>query len=153
MVSKQEKLEAFAELVAFAEELEHLPEEQWSGSIAEGKWSPRDIISHMMLWDNYFLEHAVRPMAAHQPLTLKNLDFDEFNRDAAVYGLTRSKADLIRQTVETRRELLNVLQGIPEAEFGVKHGGVMSVDEYLIDFYEHDRHHMGQIRAYIEGQA
>ncbi|MGN7355919.1 DinB family protein [Paenibacillus sp. SAF-054] len=153
MKTKQEKLEAFAELIAFSEILKRLPEEHWNGSIAVGKWAPRDIISHMMLWDKYFLEHAIRPMAAHQPLTLKKLDFDEFNRDAAVYGLTQSKEELIRQTVEVRGELLDVLQSIPEAEYGHKHGDVMSVDEYLLDFYEHDRHHMGQIRAYIEGKG
>ncbi|MEI0739870.1 maleylpyruvate isomerase N-terminal domain-containing protein [Paenibacillus sp. JTLBN-2024] len=63
MNTKQEKLEAFAGLIRFAESLERLSEEQWAGPIAEGKWSPRDIISHMMLWDRYFLENALRPMS------------------------------------------------------------------------------------------
>ncbi|MCJ8010519.1 DinB family protein [Paenibacillus sp. KQZ6P-2] len=153
MNTKQEKLEAFAELIGFAQSLERLPEEQWTGPITEGKWSPRDIMSHIMLWDKYFLVHAVRPMAEHQPLTLKNLDFNEFNRDAAAYGLTQSKEELIRQIVEARSQLIELLQSIPESEYGDKHGGTMSVDEYLVDFYEHDRHHMGQIHTYIAGLA
>ncbi|MDR9854461.1 DinB family protein [Paenibacillus sp. VCA1] len=149
MNTKQEKLAAFAELVGFAESLERLTEEAWVGPIAEGKWSPRDIISHMMLWDNYFLENAVRPMAEHRPMTLKPLDFDEFNRDAAAYGRTRSKQDLIRQTVEARKRLIEVIESIPESEFGHKYEDKLSVDEYLLDFYEHDRHHMGQINTYL----
>ncbi|MWV43640.1 DinB family protein [Paenibacillus sp. HJL G12] len=148
MNTKQEKLEAFAELIGFTESLESLTESQWTGPIAEGKWSPRDIISHIMLWDRYFLEHAVLPMAEHRPLTLKDLDFNAFNRDASAYGLTQSRQDLIQQAVEARSRLLEVMQDIPESEFGYKHGDIMSVDEYLIDFYEHDRHHMGQIDTY-----
>ncbi|MEC0238921.1 DinB family protein [Paenibacillus dokdonensis] len=151
MNTKQEKLDAFAELIGFAESLERLSEEQWSGPIAEGKWSPRDIISHIMLWDKYFLEHAVRPMAEHQPLTLKNLDFNEFNRNAADYGLTQSQPFLIGETVKARRQLLELMQSIPETEYSHKHGGIMSIDEYLVDFYEHDRHHMAQINTYIAG--
>ncbi|MDR0268419.1 DinB family protein [Paenibacillus sp.] len=149
MNTKQEKLQAFAELIEFAESLDRLPEEQWAGPIAEGKWSPRDIISHIMLWDKYFLEHAVRPMAEHQPLTMENLDFNEFNCNAAAYGLTQSKNDLIRQTVEVRKELLEVIESIPESEFDYKHDGKLSVDEYLVDFYEHDQHHIAQINTYL----
>jgi len=149
MNTKQEKLEAFAELIGFAESLERLSEEQWSGPIAAGKWSPRDIVSHMMLWDRYFLENVVRPMAGHRPMTLKTLDFDEFNRDAAAYGLTQTKRDLLRQTVEARKQLIEVIEGIPESEFGHKHDDKLSVDEYLLDFYEHDRHHMAQIHTYL----
>ncbi|MBE9913838.1 DinB family protein [Paenibacillus donghaensis] len=153
MYTKQEKLEAYAEWITFAQSLKDLPEEKWTGPIAEGKWSPRDIVSHIMLWDKYFLENAVCPMAEHRPMTLKNQDFNEFNRDAAAYGLTQSKEALISQTVDARQQLLEVLQNIPESEYAYKYEDTLSVDEYLLDFYEHDRHHMAQIKGYITATA
>ncbi|MEI0739871.1 hypothetical protein VQ056_30025 [Paenibacillus sp. JTLBN-2024] len=60
---------------------------------------------------------------------------------------------MIRQTVEARRQLVEVIEGIPESEFGHRHEDKLSVDEYLLDFYEHDRHHMAQIHTYLASFA
>ncbi|MFD0589509.1 hypothetical protein ACFQZE_16090 [Paenibacillus sp. GCM10027627] len=39
----------------------------------------KDIICHMMKWDNYFYEEAIAKITQGEPLTVKHLNFDEFN--------------------------------------------------------------------------
>ncbi|MCM2997279.1 DinB family protein [Paenibacillus cellulositrophicus] len=147
-----EKLAPMCELIDEVKALADIPEDQWTGAIAEGKWSPQEIIGHIMLWDKHFLEHAIRPMAAKEPMDMPKVELDEFNREAAAYARSQGRQELIDQTVHWREQIIGELKRIPEEEYATEYStgsGKLSVDEYLADFYWHDRHHMNQIHHYI----
>ncbi|GIP39118.1 hypothetical protein J31TS4_23980 [Paenibacillus sp. J31TS4] len=149
----EEKIEQFAEWVPFAESLAAVPEETVSRPIAPGKWSVKEIVAHMAAWDNYYLEEAVEKAAAGQPLTVRHLDFDEFNRRAADSGRERPLAELAAESAAHRRRLLELLRGASEEELRQVHtdgeGDPFSLEEYLNGFLPHDRHHRQQIEAFL----
>ncbi|MEC0373633.1 hypothetical protein [Paenibacillus chibensis] len=51
-----EMVEEFKTFIDFVQELKTIDEEHWNSPISEGKWSLKDVISHIMLWDKYFYE-------------------------------------------------------------------------------------------------
>ena len=77
-----EMVEEFRAFIDYVNEIKVIDEEIWNHPIAEGKWSIKDIMSHIMLWDKYFYEEGVEKIKLGQPLTVKHLDFDEFNANA-----------------------------------------------------------------------
>lgn len=74
MQHKQQLLDEFSTLISFVESLRELDDQIWMMPIAEGKWTPRDIVAHIMLWDQYFLEEAIQKITSQQPVTLQHLD-------------------------------------------------------------------------------
>ncbi|KPV55971.1 hypothetical protein QJ48_30245 [Paenibacillus sp. A3] len=106
-----------------------------------------------MLWDQYFYESAVGKIAEGKPLTLKHLDFDAFNARAAQYGRDQSGGKLVEELVLWRSRLTDTLEALPETEFGRSFpdldGKPFVISEYIPDFVWHDRHHITQIREFL----
>ncbi|WP_051287519.1 DinB family protein [Paenibacillus taiwanensis] len=151
MTTKQEKISIMKELISFVESLKLLDELTWLTPLQEGKWSTCEIIGHIALWDRFFYEGAVLRIAQHESLTLKKVDFEQFNREASEYSKTVSKDKLLELTVQNRAAIIAALQRIPEEEYKIEHGsGKLSVDSYIEDFEHHDRHHMNQIKRFLE---
>lgn len=153
MQNKKELIAEFTEFTPFVQSLKELDEEKWNSPIAEGKWTVRDVIAHMMLWDKYFLEEAIQKITNHQPLTAKHLDFDEFNRKAVDYAKEQGQQEIIDAAIQYRNELLRQLDSISEEDFAKEHkdgdGNPFSAYYYLIGFIPHDQHHMEQLGAYF----
>nr|WP_144929304.1 DinB family protein [Paenibacillus bovis] len=82
MQSKEELLNGFSALISFVKSIRDLDDETWVSPIAEGKWTTRDIIAHIMLWDKYFLENAIERITNRKVISAKHLDFNEFNKEA-----------------------------------------------------------------------
>lgn len=51
-------LQQFSEWIAFVSDLKNRNEEVWEIR-EEGKMSIREIVSHIMRWDEYFYQHAI----------------------------------------------------------------------------------------------
>jgi uncharacterized damage-inducible protein DinB len=150
--SKADLLEQFAEWLAFMEGLTAIDELKWNSPISEGKWSIRDIVSHIMLWDRYFHEGSIDKIASGHALTLtmQGIDFNEFNHNAIKFSKTQQKNDLIQQSKAIRSKIITQLEQIDAAdyhkEYVDKDGHPFVIYEYLLDFIGHDRHHMKQFR-------
>ncbi|MCG7410056.1 DinB family protein [Paenibacillus sp. ACRRX] len=154
MTTKQEKISIMKELISFVESLKPLDETTWSTPLQEGKWSPCEIIGHIALWDRFFYEGAVLRIAQHEPLTLKKVDFEQFNREASEYSKTVSKDALLELTIQNRADIIAALHRIPDEEYPIEHGsGKLSVDSYIDDFKYHDHHHMDQIKRFLEAKS
>ncbi|WP_409343502.1 DinB family protein [Paenibacillus sp. MBLB4367] len=150
MSNKEQLVQSMEKWIAFAESLHGMDERTWTTPIGEGKWAPRDIVSHMMLWDRYYMETAVARARNGEPLTLANLDFEQFNREAAAYGTTKSRNELLEEATEVRRAIVGHLRAIPEEQYGTAYAAVdckFVVIEYIADFAWHDEHHMQQIAS------
>jgi hypothetical protein len=143
----------FAQLISFAESLRELDNTIWTTPIAPDKWSTRDVVTHIMLWDKYFLEDAIARIAARQPLTVKHLNFDEFNRKAMEYAKTKEKTEIIDLAIRYRSEILENLRGFSDEEWAFVHqdgdGRPFAVDHYVPDFIAHDEHHIQQLQGFL----
>jgi uncharacterized damage-inducible protein DinB len=156
MTNRAQLVDEFAHLITFVNTLRQLDDSVWTTPIAQGKWSTRDVVAHIMLWDKYFLEEAIAPIAARQPLTLHHLDYDEFNRKAVEYAGTKDKMAIIDLTIRYRSEILEHVRQLTDEEWAEVHldgdGHPFAFDHYVPDFIAHDEHHMKQLQAFLHVQ-
>ena len=54
--STMEMVKEYGVFIDFVEDLKTISEAQWNVPLAEGKWTLKDVISHIMLWDQYYYE-------------------------------------------------------------------------------------------------
>jgi len=149
-----EMVEEFRAFIDYVNEIRVIDEEIWNHPIAEGKWSIKDIMSHIMLWDKYFYEEGVEKIKLGQPLTVKHLDFDEFNANAVKYAKTQTKDAIVDQFIVYRTKIINSVSGLSEDDYlkGYKDGDKkkFTLRGYLRSFVSHDKHHKKQIEKYLK---
>ncbi|WP_248929824.1 DinB family protein [Paenibacillus hamazuiensis] len=152
-----EMVEEFKAFIHYAEELNELEEELWNRPIAAGKWTVKDILSHIMLWDKYYYEEGIEKIAHDQPLTVKHLDFDRFNAGAREYAETQSRQSIVEQLLHYRMKIIHVLSRLREEDFIKEYadgdGNKFTVRDYLQGFVPHDMHHKKQIDDFIRSAA
>ncbi|WP_462411719.1 DinB family protein [Neobacillus sp. Marseille-QA0830] len=153
MKKKEELINEFSKLISFVESLRELDEEKWTTPIEEGKWATRDVVAHIMLWDQYFLEEAIKKITSHQSLTVKHLDYDEFNKKAIEFAKEKSKRDIIDMSIYFRKELIHHLGSISNEDFTKAYidgdGNHFSADNYLMSFISHDFYHINQLKLFF----
>lgn len=102
MNTNEQLIQQFSYFATYADSLRLTDDEKWTVPIAKGKWSVRDIVAHMMLWDRYFLEGAIQKITDQKRITTRELDFDEFNKRAVDYAKTKSKEEIIGEAIQYR---------------------------------------------------
>ncbi|MGG6310404.1 DinB family protein [Paenibacillus macerans] len=142
MTDREDLLRQFGEWSVFVQDMKEL---DWSKPVSEGKWAIHDVVGHIMMWDQYFWEEAISPITAGKPVTVKELDFDAFNRNAAAFGKTKTKEELIELALRYRSMIIDQIKSFDEERFSKEYGN-FTVESYLRDFIWHDRHHMSQIQ-------
>ncbi|MNP08885.1 DinB superfamily protein [compost metagenome] len=144
----------FKSLIPFVESLGEVSAKHWNQPIAAGKWALKDIICHLMLWDKYFYEGAIKKIILREPITTKQLDFNEFNANAVEYAKLLSEQTLIEQFVRYRTKIIDVAAGLTEEEFNQEYKDgdrkKFSVRKYLRSFIPHDKHHKKQIEQFLK---
>lgn len=153
MQKKDQLLQDFSTLQPFVQSLSQLAEETWVTPITDGKWTTRDTIAHIMLWDKYFLETAIEKVVFREAVTVQHLDFDEFNQKAVEYAKGKNKQEIIERTVHYRNEIVRCIRSMSEEEFRAEHvdgdGNKFSAYQYLLGFTSHDAHHINQINNFL----
>ncbi|MGO4528518.1 DinB family protein [Paenibacillus sp. 2TAF8] len=146
-------LQAFEEWTLFVKTLTHLEEKIWNSSLEKGKWTIKSIVSHMMLWDRYFYKEAIEKIALNQQITLKHLDFDEFNRKAVEYGSRTETSEIIDKAITYRHKIMNDIRRLSEEKLYQRYvdteGNEFYIPQYLKDFIWHDEHHMEPLKTYL----
>ncbi|BBH20889.1 hypothetical protein Back11_22340 [Paenibacillus baekrokdamisoli] len=149
-----EQMNKFQSLIPFLESLRSISQEQWTTPIKTGKWSTRDIVAHLLLWDRYFGTEAISKIAAGDPVTVKHLDFDAFNKNALDYALTIGHNELIDQAIAERELIIRQIEQFSDKvvihEYIDGDGNVFCISNYLVDFADHDSHHRGQIELFMK---
>ncbi|MEO2206549.1 DinB family protein [Paenibacillus pabuli] len=147
-----EMIEEFKSFTSYVIELDNLSEQVWNTPIAEGKWTLKDVITHMMLWDQYFYNEAIYKIKQDEPLTVRHLNFDEFNANAIEYSKTTSKKAILEEFVEKRMNIIHAITGLREEEYTreYKDGDKkkFSIKKYVRAFISHDKHHKKQIDSF-----
>ncbi|MFS0871981.1 DinB family protein [Paenibacillus xylanilyticus] len=147
-----EMIEEFKSFTSYVMELDTLSEQVWNTPIAEGKWTLKDVIAHIMLWDQYFYEEAIYKIKHDEPLTVRHLNFNEFNANAMEYSKTKSKKAIVEELVEKRMNIIHAITGLQEEEYTreYKDGDKkkFSIKKYVRAFISHDKHHKKQIESF-----
>ncbi|MDP5275735.1 DinB family protein [Chengkuizengella axinellae] len=147
---KKELLVKFNQWTKFVENLKDERDEIWNKPIAVGKWTIREVVSHIMLWDQIFYERAIDKIANQVPLTLKHTNFDEFNEQAKQYGRTTSVKTLSENSIFYRKKIIEQIETLSDENYNKvytdKEGKAFHVTQYLKDFLWHDKHHMDQMK-------
>jgi uncharacterized damage-inducible protein DinB len=143
---KDELLKEFGKWINYLESIDTL---NWNKPFEEDKWTIHDVVSHIYRWDKYFLEEAIVPITRDEPLTLNQLNFDEFNHKSIEIGKTQTKAEIINLSLRYRKAILDEIRKHDRSKFTREYiygdGNKFVVDTYLRDFIWHDRHHIKQI--------
>lgn len=151
--SKEQLLDQFSEWISYVKKLEGYGEGVWNQEIAEGKWSLRELVSHMMLWDKYFFETAIEKIFKEERLTLQHQNYDDFNDSAKAYGNRTSIMELSEQSIYIREQIIQYIRNLPEEVYLASYmdtGDPFHIPQYLKDFIWHDQHHMSQVDDFIK---
>ena len=122
----------------------------WTKPIADGKWSIREFLAHIMHWDWNSLDKMVPLMSEGARLSF--VDIERHNREAADIALTYdSFAALIEDVVRTRSLLVAELEERydDKTRFSID-GHPLTYRTFVDNFIEHDEHHRRQIEAVLE---
>ncbi|MEO3944244.1 DinB family protein [Gorillibacterium sp. CAU 1737] len=153
--TKEDLIASLGEWLKQAEAWMSLPEEAWRQPLAPGKWTGAEALAHLLKWDDYFLQNAIRPAVAGELLTLIHVDFDTFNLKAAEYGRATKPDQLLQEAIAARSEVVDLLQQLPADLFLPERGYLdgaghrFDLEEYIVDFASHDKHHLDQLRAFF----
>lgn len=145
-------LTVFEEWIGFARSLQTQSEDIWNSSLEEGKWTIKDIVCHIMLWDKYFYEEAVHKMATGQSVALQLGDFDEFNKQAMAYAKTISTPELVNKAIFYREAIISDIRAMPAhviEQNSMDSNNKFNLTEYLNDFIWHDQHHINPIKQFL----
>lgn len=153
MAAKQNKtLDEFAEFLTWVEQLKETADGSWLKPIADGKWSLREILAHIMFWDKNSLEMMVPRM--EEGARLFFVDIEKHNAEAAVFAQSYTSLDaLIEDTVRTRRQLLELLNEKfdSKTKFTIDNSNY-TYKKFVHVFIHHDDHHKKQVEAFLEQQ-
>lgn len=149
-----EMVEEYNGLIPFVASICGLEDQYWDTPIAVGKWTVKDMLCHIMLWDKYFYEEAIEKIKLGEPLTVKHQDFNPFNAQAIRYAKSRTKLEIYDQFVEYRTKIIRAISGLQEEEYLRNYvdgdGKRFSIRSYLRGFIPHDKKHKQQIQSFIK---
>lgn len=153
VTEKLQLLDTFKEWITFVTDLARYDERIWNQSIAAGKWSVRDVTAHILRWDIYFYEEAILKVRAGLPLTVKHLNYNEFNEQAKIYSKSTSIAELVHEAASIRERIIDTIAQLADEQYKADYvdadGHAFEVSQYIKDFIWHDQHHMEQIKQLL----
>ncbi|WP_245948224.1 DinB family protein [Paenibacillus sambharensis] len=151
MAVKQNKvLDQFSDLLPWAENLKDTAQDLWLKPISDGKWSLREILTHIMYWDRNSLEMMVPNMSEGAALFFA--DIEKHNQEAAGLAQSYHSLDtLIDDLVITRRQLFVLLkEKYNNTEKFTIDNRNYTYKKFVQLFIHHDEHHRRQIEGFLE---
>lgn len=151
MADKQnEVLDQFSDFLLWVESLKVTAKDVWLKPVSTGKWSLREILTHIMNWDRNSLEMMVPNMSEGADLFF--VDIEQHNQEAAVIAQSYNSLDaLIDDLIDTRKQLLDLLAEKYDVttQFTIDNYS-FTYEKFVHIFIHHDEHHKSQIEAFLE---
>jgi len=155
MQKKEQLIQTFESYIPWLRQLQSVPEARLREPIAEGKWSPAEIVAHLLFWDRV-MQRQFFPFIA-EGARIESRDFAEYksvNREASAYARSGIQvAAILDESARVRGELIAWLAGKSEEEFVMPftiNGHDESLQHLVEDFTGHDCHHRGQIDRFLQ---
>lgn len=151
MVKKEQLLEHYGEFSEWIDALKQLDDHTWHASIAEGKWSVGAIVAHILLWDEYSLTERFPNF--HEGAVLQPFpSFQIINDRAKEHAENTEKNDVIETLLAVRKKYVEILKAYSDEELQTSFrigNHTLTINDYFVDFMEHDLHHQKQIIAAV----
>jgi uncharacterized damage-inducible protein DinB len=151
MAVKQNKvLNQFSDFLLWVDKLKETTSDLWLKPVATGKWSLREILTHIMYWDRNSLEIMVPNMSEGAKLFF--VDIEEHNQEAAVIAQSYNSIEvLIDDLIKTRKQLLDLLEKKynDTTKFTIDNRNY-TYKNFVDVFIHHDEHHKIQIETFLE---
>lgn len=119
--------------------------------IAQDKWSPIQIIGHILYWDIFTLEKMV-PLMKHGASLPAFPDHDQHNHEAMKYiERFENVNEIINEFVSTRNQLVKDCEKLDRSiTFTIEEEpGPYTLERYIKIFLDHDIYHLNQIMESI----
>jgi len=144
-------------LCGFLERLGEIPPQVLLAPMAEGKWSVQEVVAHIMVYDEGFLQTVVLALEEERQVSVSDpADNQSFNERAAALGRKLTKGQLLERATLARRQLVEHLRRLPADAFGAKQEGLPENDLAGVlekDFVSHDRMHIEQMQEYLKSRG
>jgi uncharacterized damage-inducible protein DinB len=147
LVEQDNLMDAFsihADDVSF---LKDIPEEKWSYRYAEGKWSIRQVVQHVIDGERIFCNRAL--VIVRKDKTTPLVSFDQDNYEAASKADNRTKEDLISELAAVRQSSSKLFASFDEDQLLTRGSvGGYAIDANALGFVVigHLLHHLKLIR-------
>jgi len=150
LTEKNETLNQFAELLTWIEPLRGTSKDLWLKPISIGKWLLREILTHIMHWDNNSLELMVPNMEEGAQLFF--VDIEKHNQEATVVAKSYTTLDvLIDDLIKARQQLLELLkEKYDDTTIFTIDNQNFTYKEFVHVFTHHDAHHIQQVDAFLK---
>jgi len=134
--------------------LQNIPEEQWDYAYAEGKWTIKELVQHIIDAERIFAYRALRIARTDQtPLP----GFDENLYTSNSKSARRTKKDLIEEMDIVRRSTIKLFENFDEGQLdasGITSGSPTYVKAIGFIILGHARHHQNIIaERYLNKKA
>lgn len=150
-IKPNKTLSKFSELLIWLQNLKGLgSNDLWLQPIAEGKWSIREILTHMMNWDKNSHEMMVPNFT--EGANLFFVEIEEHNKVAAAWAAHYTDLNmLITDVARTRQQLLDLLNKQYNDSIKFKIDNQNYTYKKFVDvFIHHDEHHIKQIETFLK---
>lgn len=149
-VKQNKVLKEFSDFLLWVENLKETAQDLWLKPVSAGKWSLREILTHIMYWDKNSLEMMVPNMSEGAQLFF--VDIEQHNQEAAGLAQSYNSLDvLIDDLIMTRKQLLGLL----EEKYNDATNFTIDNENYTYKkfveiFIHHDEHHKKQMEGLLE---
>lgn len=148
MKSKKELLDGLKVYYDYIASIEKMPLYKWDLKLGDGKWTVKEAIGHMMLWDERYFKNGIERIYRGEPVTLQSIDIQKFNDKAKAHSACKTNHYVLNLSLYYRRAILKHLEAIPEEDYNKNFNG-FNINEYIADFVDHDNHHLAQLKKVL----
>ena len=117
-----------------------------------GTWSVKDIVAHVTVWEDEALAHLPVVLAGKRPprYSVTHGGINAFNLKMTQRNRSLALAEVMRLRDDTHRQLVEIVQGVPESECG---SDTRFRRRLRLDTYGHYAVHTRAIRAWRERRS
>ncbi|OIJ12621.1 hypothetical protein BKP35_10560 [Anaerobacillus arseniciselenatis] len=154
---KEQVFSKFSTYIPFLQKLEKMEDSLLGLSIKDGKWSIKEIISHIYRWDLHFLEQSIPRVLKERAINYPS--YHDYNKESEIYAKTIEAKTLLQDSIQVRKQLLHRLPELETILFEPitinGYTNCPSTNEpftlinYIEELVEHDNHHVQQIEEFL----
>lgn len=149
----------FHQLSSWINSIKGIDEQVLASPLSIGKWSPIEVIAHILHWDRYLLAEILPSVRNRKDMEFP--DFDSFNQLASIYAKSGiSSVALLNEAITVRDKLIKELMEMSDEQLitplsvngdsNCPHSGrPYSLLLIIEDFIAHDNHHKQEINVFL----
>lgn len=116
------------------------------------KWSLRDVLVHMIGWEQLSVDRIAIIMTGGLPEPIKHEDSDEWNAKFVTESTLQKRDEILDAMQSVREKLVALLEGLTEEEF-TRSSEMPPIKRWLPFFtYAHEEEHSEKIRQWLDSR-